>query len=141
MDPQQKDDPQQNSRIGLDEIGNFPENGTPSLWGLLGVQHKKLLKRFMCFLCPLSDWLWRAGTTPNFDEKKCSENLGWNFGVQSIQRVAPRVAPRIGFSHKLGRECHSENCSENAPEFRQLLREWPFHSESVFSKLGWFPGF
>ena len=38
----------------------------------------------------------------------------------------------MGFSHKLGRECHSENCSENTPEFRELLREWPFHSESVF---------
>ena len=46
-----------------------------------------------------------------------------NFGVQPIPRVAPRVAPRIGFSHKLGRESHSENCSENAPEFRELLRE------------------
>ena len=69
--------------------------------------------------------------------KKCSEN----FGVQPIPRVAPRVAPRIGSSHKLGRECHSENCSENAPEFRELLREWPFHSESVFFKIGVVPRF
>ena len=29
-------------------------------------------------------------------------------------------------SHKLGRECHSKNCSENTPEFRESLREWPF---------------
>ena len=64
------------------------------------------------------------------------ENLGWNFGVQPIPRVAPRVAPRIGFSHKLGRDCPSENCTENAPEFRELLWEWPFHSESVFFKIG-----
>ena len=64
--------------------------------------------------------------------KKRSENLGWNFGVQPI----PRVAPRIRFSHKLGRESHSESCSENALEFRELLREWPFHSESVFFKIG-----
>ena len=84
---------------------------------------------------------WRAGTTPILKKKKRSENLGRNFGVQSIPRVAPRVAPRIGFSHTLGRESHSESCSENAPEFRELLREWPCHSESVFSKLGWFPGF
>ena len=82
-----------------------------------------------------------CGNHPNF-EKRRSENLGWNFGVQPIPRVAPRVAPRIGFSHRLGRECHSESCSENTPEFRELLREWPFHSESVFfSKLGWFPDF
>ena len=67
--------------------------------------------------------------------------MGWNFGVQPIPRVAPRVAPRIGFSHKLGRECHSENCSENTPEFRELLREWPFHSESVFFKIGVVPRF
>ena len=73
--------------------------------------------------------------------KKRSENLGWNLGVQPIPRVAPRVAPRIGFSHKLGRECHSENCSENTPEFRELLREWPFHSESVFFKIGVVPRF
>ena len=68
--------------------------------------------------------LWASG--------KRSENLGWNFGVQPIPRVAPRVAPRIGFSHKLGRERHSENCSENAREFRELLWKWPFYSESVF---------
>ena len=82
---------------------------------------------------------WRAGTTPI--KKKRSENLGWNFGVQPIPRVAPRVAPRIGFSHKLGRDCHSESCSENTPEFRELLREWPFHSESVFFKIGVVPRF
>ena len=40
-------------------------------------------------------------------------------------------------SHKLGRDCHSENCSENTPEFRELLREWPFHSESVFFFQNW----
>ena len=78
------------------------------------------------------------GNHPNF-EKKRSENLGWNFGVQPIPRVAPRVAPRIGFSHKLGRECHSENCSEHTLEFRELLREWPFHSESIFFKIGVVP--
>ena len=61
--------------------------------------------------------------------------------VQPIPRVAPRVAPRIGFSHKLGRESHSESCSENAPEFRELLREWPFHSESVLFKVGVVPRF
>ena len=70
--------------------------------------------------------------------KKSSENLGWN-GVQSILRVALRGAPRIGFSHKLGCESHSESCSENAPEFQELLRECPFHSESVFFKIGVVP--
>ena len=84
-------------------------------------------------------YLWCAGTTLIL--KKRSENLGSNFGVQPIPRVAPRVAPRIGFPHKLGRESHSENCSENTPEFRELLREWPFHSESVFFKIGVVPRF
>ena len=84
--------------------------------------------------------LWRAGTTPIL-KKKRSENLSWNFGVQPIPRAAPRVTPRIGLSHKEGRECHSESCSKNAPEFRELLREWPFHSKSIFFKIGVVPGF
>ena len=45
--------------------------------------------------------------------------------------VAPRIAPRMGFSHELGRERNSESCFENIVEFRELLREWPFHSESA----------
>ena len=71
--------------------------------------------------------------------KKRSENLGWkNFWrPTNSARVAPRVALRIGLSHKLGRECHSEN----APELRELLREWPFNSESVFFKIGVVPRF
>ena len=76
--------------------------------------------------------------------KKRSENLGWNFGVQPIPRVAPRVAPRIGFSHKLGRESHSESCSENAPEFPESCSENGLVTPRVFflfSKLGWFAGF
>ena len=75
---------------------------------------------------------WGGGTTPILS----SENLGRNLGVQPIPRVALRVAPRIGFSHNLGRECNSESCFENAQEFRELLQEWLFHSESVFSKFG-----
>ena len=43
--------------------------------------------------------LWWTGSTPI--KKKRSENL------------APRIAPRIGFSYHLGRECNSESCSEN----------------------------
>ena len=81
-------------------------------------------------------FFWRAGTTPIL--KKTLREFGLKF---RRPRVAPRVAPRIGFSHKLGRECHSENCSENAPEVRELLREWPFHSESVFFKIGVVPRF
>ena len=67
--------------------------------------------------------------------------MGWNFGVQPIPRVAPRVAPRIGFSHQLGRESHSESCSENAPEFRELLREWPFTPRTFFFNIGVVPRF
>ena len=58
-----------------------------------------------------------------------------------MPRVALRVALRMGFSHDLGQECKSESCSENAQEFRELLREWPFHSESVFFQDRGGPGF
>ena len=75
-------------------------------------------------------YVWCAGTTPIL--KKTLREFGLKFWRPTIPRDAPRVAPRIGFSHKLGRERHSENCSENTPEFRELLREWTFHSESVF---------
>ena len=34
---------------------------------------------------------------------------------------------------------NSESCAENLPQFRQLLCQWPFHSESVFLlQLWWF---
>ena len=62
-----------------------------------------------------------------------AKKFGVSFEAQGI--------PGIGFSHKLGRQCHSENCSENTLEFRELLREWPFHSESVFFKIGVVPRF
>ena len=80
--------------------------------------------------------IWCAGTTPIL-RKKRSEKLGWKFGLKPIPRVAPRVAPRIAFFTRLGRECNSESCSENSPEFRELLREWPLHSESSFCSQSW----
>ena len=59
---------------------------------------------------------------------------------KEAESVAPRNAPRMGFSHELGHECSSESCSEHALEFRELLREWPYHAESVlFSKFGVVP--
>ena len=64
---------------------------------------------------------WVVAGPTILSKKKSLREFGLNFGVQAILRVAPRVAQRIGFSHKLGRECHSKNCSENTPEFRELL--------------------
>ena len=63
------------------------------------------------------------GDDPNLEKKKSSENL-----EPIVPRVAPRVAPKIKVSHDLGRECNSENCFYTQG-FRELLREWPFHSE------------
>ena len=101
---------------------------------------------FFGLVCRGDSWLLvpsSGAQEPPQSWKKSSENLGWNFGVQPIPRVTPRVAPRIAFSHRLGRECHSDNCSENTPEFRELLREWPFHSRAffIFFKIGVVPRF
>ena len=43
------------------------------------------------------------------------------FWFQPIPGVAPRIAPRMGFSHQLVRECNSESCSENTMKFSELL--------------------
>ena len=63
------------------------------------------------------------------------------FSLPTIPRVAPRVALRIGFSHKLGRECHPENCSENTRNSESCSENGPFHSESIFFKIGVVPRF
>ena len=75
-----------------------------------------------------------CGDHPSF-EKKAPRILA--------EILASRVAPRgIGFSHKLGRESHSESCFENTPKFRELLRGMAFSlRELFFSKFWWFPGF
>ena len=75
------------------------------------------------------------GNHPNF-EKTLRE-----IGLKFWRPTDSESCPRIGFSRKLGRDCHSESCSENTPEFRELLREWPFHSESVFFKIEVVPRF
>ena len=92
---------------------------------------------------PWPPYFWCAGTTVTLIlKKKNSENLGWNFGARSIPRVAPRVASRIGFSHKfrswvpfreLLREMHqnSESCSENGL----------FTPRAFFCKIGVVPRF
>ena len=49
--------------------------------------------------------------------------MGWNFGLPLFPGVAPRIAPRIGFPCDLRPESNSESCSDNAPEFRELLQE------------------
>ena len=48
-------------------------------------------------------------------------------GMEELE-IHSRVAPRMGFSHNLGRECNSESCSENAMESRIAfsLRERSF---------------
>ena len=85
------------------------------------------------------------GNHPSFEKK--APRIWAEILASNQFRVAPRVAPRIGLSHKLVVSAvpriaprmprNSENCSENAPEFRELLLEWPFHSESVFFRIGW----
>ena len=90
--------------------------------------------------------------------KKGSENAWANenlsCGFPSIPGIAPSVAPRIlvffriaqvvrhhsenGISHSENYFLNSESCSENTlPE----LRDWPFHSESVFPENGVVPRF
>ena len=87
--------------------------------------------------------------------KKRSENAGANEnlsgGFAAIPGIAPRVAPRIvGFVFDQVVRGHSENGNfvfrEWNFQFRELLREypgtlrelreWPFHSESVFPEIG-----
>ena len=58
--------------------------------------------------------LWRAGTTP------------------ILKKNAPRIWAEILASNQFRESLH---CSENAAEFRELLREWPFHSESLFFQI------
>ena len=58
---------------------------------------------------------------------------------QLIPGVVPRIAQllrELGFPMA---SVSSESCSENVPEFRDLLREWPSHSESVSFKTGVVP--
>ena len=63
-------------------------------------------------------------------------------GIWASNQFRESLRELLRFSHKLGRECHSENCSENAPEFRELLREWPFSlRERFFFKIGVVPRF
>ena len=47
----------------------------------------------------------------------------------------PGVALRIGFSYDLGRQSNSESCSEETPEFQELLRESPFFYEEALKGL------
>ena len=47
--------------------------------------------------------------------------------------VALGIAPGIGLHMAQVMRCTSESCSENAPEFLELLRAWLFRSKSVFS--------
>ena len=105
---------------------------------------RSLWPRNLTFGAPSSGFLlakYSAEFRPSPILIKCSESLGWGSGFPPILRVAPRVAPRIGFSNKLGHGCHSESWSEDAREFGELLREWPFHSDSVFFKIGVVPRF
>ena len=91
--------------------------------------------------CPQKDLrrknhvFYRAGTTP-ISSKKTLREFGMKVwrptNSESRSESRSESCSEMGFSHKLCCECHSESCSENAPEFRELLREWPSHSENVF---------
>ena len=73
--------------------------------------------------------------------KKTLREFGLKFGHPTNSESRPESCSENRVSHKLGRECHSASYSENTLEFQELLREWPFRSKSVYSKLVWFPGF
>ena len=62
----------------------------------------------------------------------CSKNRGFR-----VARVV-RCHSENGISHSGYHFLNSESCSENTPELSEL-REWPFHSESVFPGIGVLP--
>ena len=81
--------------------------------------------------------IWRAGTTPN--SKEMLREFGVRFWRPTNSKSRSESCSEHsvkGFSHSLGRECNSESCSEDTPEFQELLREWPLHSETVFFLQG-----
>ena len=99
--------------------------------------------------------IWRAGTTQFL--KKRSKNGGANenlsYGFPSIPGIAPGVAPRIvvfvllkswdaiprmGFRFPRMEFGFRELLREYPGTLREL-REWPFHSESVFPEIGVVP--
>ena len=67
------------------------------------------------------DSSWSAGKwgeiLASTNSSSCSENCSLNCSEN-------------WFSYNLGRESSSESCSESSLEFRELLREWLFHSKS-----------
>ena len=81
---------------------------------------------------------WRAGTTPIL--KKALREFGLKFRRPTNSESRSESCSENRFTF-FGGDCHSENCSEKTPEFRELLREWPFHSESLFFKIGVVPRF
>ena len=60
----------------------------------------------------------------------CSENCGFH-----IAQVV-RCHSENGNSHSENQFLNSESCSEKTGTLREL-REWPFHSESVFPEMNW----
>ena len=79
--------------------------------------------------------VWCARTTPIF--QKNAPRIWAQMKPLGLPRNSGSWSER--FLHGFSRELTSENCSEIAPEFRDLLQEWPIHSESVLSKLGRLP--
>ena len=70
-------------------------------------------------------------------DKNCSKNPGRSSGFPPIPGAVPRIAPRIGFSHGLGRESKSKSRCENTPEILRVARRKPFSSER-FGGGEWF---
>ena len=80
--------------------------------------------------------IWLLVVSGAWDHPNCQKNApricAPSCGFPPILGVASRIAPRIRFSYGIGCECNSKSCWENHRKFRELLREWGFHFESVF---------
>ena len=73
--------------------------------------------------------VWRAGTTPIL--KRTLREFGLKFWHPTNSESRSESCSENRVSQKLGRKCHSENCSENTPGV--------FTPRAVFFKIGVVP--
>ena len=145
----------------------LPQNGTiPPPWYLVPSRHICARPHFATYRAGIvrftiktstKEFFWCAGTTPILKKtlRECRgkwKSFGWVRGNSGIRSES--CSENCGFRIDQVVRGHSENgisYSENGInfQFRELLREypgtlrelreWPFHSESVFPEIGVVP--
>ena len=108
---------------------NFPtlvRGDHPNFWWCAG-DHPSFRKKTL-WEC-MGKWnifMWVPSNSGN-RSRSCSENCGFRI-AQILRRHSEN-----GISRSENYFPNSESCSENTPERSQSSKNWPFHSESVFS--------